>query len=94
MVRVVIKRDGREEPFMFEKLVVSLLKCGVPLEEARRIARKVECKFMDVEKVSAKDLTREMLMELKRVNEQWYRNWILFDRAVKKRDTEKEVGLG
>ncbi|OYT27233.1 MAG: ATPase [Thermoprotei archaeon ex4572_64] len=93
MVSVVVKRDGREEPFILEKLVVSLLKAGVPVEEARKIARKVECKFVDVEKVSAKDLTRELLLELKRVNEEWYRNWLFFDKVIKKRATDKELGL-
>ena len=93
MVSVVIKRDGREEPFVIEKLVVSLLKAGVPVEEARKLARKIECMFFDVEKVSAKELTKALLIELKKLNEEWYRNWIIFDRAVKRRHTDKELGL-
>jgi hypothetical protein len=33
-----------------------------------------------------------MILELlKRENEEWYRNWIIFDRAVKRRRTEEEI---
>jgi len=87
----VIKRDGREEEFVVEKIVVSILKAGAPVEVARKIARKVECTVMDRESVTAKELTRLILTELKKVNEQWYRNWIIFDQAVKRRRTEEEL---
>jgi transcriptional regulator NrdR family protein len=91
MVNLVVKRRGREEPFAFEKVVVSVMKAGAPLEEARKVAKRVECRFLDQEKVSAKDLTKAILTELRKVNEEWYRNWIVFDRAVKRRETEKEM---
>jgi transcriptional regulator NrdR family protein len=91
MVSIVIKRDGREEPFIVEKIVVSILKTGAPIEIARKIARKVECYFEDKEKVTAKDLTKFVLSELKKVNEEYYRHWIIFDKAIKKRATEKEL---
>ncbi|MGC8543857.1 MAG: ATP cone domain-containing protein [Vulcanisaeta sp.] len=91
MVTKVIKRDGTEEDFVTEKIVVSILKTGAPVDVARRIARKIECQFMDVDRVTAKDLTKAILTELKKINEEWYRNWILFDRAVKRRLTEKEL---
>ncbi|BDR93289.1 ATP cone domain-containing protein [Vulcanisaeta souniana] len=92
MVNRVIKRDGSEENFVIEKIVVSILKAGAPIDAARRIARKVECQFMDVDKVTAKDLTKAILTELKKANEEWYRNWVVFDRAVKRRLTETELG--
>ncbi len=91
MVNKVVKRDGSEEDFIIEKIIVSILKTGAPIDAARRIARKIECQFMDVDKVTAKDLTKAILMELKKANEDWYRNWIVFDRAVKRRLTEKEI---
>jgi hypothetical protein len=28
---------------------------------------------------------------LKKENEEWYRNWVVFDRAIKKRKTEEEL---
>ncbi|MCU7786851.1 ATP cone domain-containing protein [Pyrobaculum sp. 3827-6] len=90
MVKVV-KRDGRVEEFIPEKIVVSVLKAGAPVDVARRVARKVECAVMDSENVTARELTRLILMELKRINEEWYRNWVVFDLAVKRRRTEEEL---
>ncbi|AAL62511.1 ATP cone domain-containing protein [Pyrobaculum aerophilum] len=90
MVKVV-KRDGRVEEFIPEKIVVSVLKAGAPVDVARRIARKIECMVMDRENVTAKELTKMILSELRAVNEEWYRNWIVFDMAVKKRRTEEEL---
>ncbi|MEM1597667.1 MAG: ATP cone domain-containing protein [Pyrobaculum sp.] len=90
MVKVV-KRDGREEEFIPEKIVVSVLKAGAPVDVARRIAKKAECYAMERENVTAKELAKLILTELKKINEEWYRNWIVFDRAVKKRETEKEL---
>lgn len=90
MVKVV-KRDGRVEEFIPEKVVVSVLKAGAPADVARKIAKKVECSVMDRENVTAQELTRMILAELKKINEQWYRNWIIFDQAVKRRKTEEEL---
>ncbi|PVU72791.1 ATPase [Vulcanisaeta sp. SCGC AB-777_J10] len=91
MVTKVVKRYGSAEDFIIEKIVVSILKTGAPVDVARRIARKVECQFADVDRVTAKDLTKAILTELRKVNEEWYRNWVVFDRAVKRRLTEKEL---
>ena len=92
MVKVV-KRDGKEEEFIPEKVVVSCLKAGATPEAARRIARIIEGRILDkrLEKITAKELTAWILQLLKRKNEEWYRNWIIFDRAVKRRETEKEL---
>lgn len=87
----VIKRDGREEEFIPEKIVVSVLKTGAPIDIARKIARKIECAVSDSEAVTAKDLAKMILAELKKANEEWYRSWIVFDRAVKRRQTDKEL---
>jgi|UniRef100_A0A7J2T962 ATP cone domain. len=90
---VVVKRGGSKEEFIPEKIVVSCLKAGATLEVARKIAKIVEAKLLeqDVKEVSAKDLTKMILELLKKENEEWYRNWIVFDRAVKKRRTEEEL---
>lgn len=89
----VVKRDGRKEEFAYEKIVVSCLKAGATLEAARKIAKIVEGRLLDqgVKEVSARELTRIVLDLLKRENEEWYRNWIVFDAAVKKRKTEHEL---
>lgn len=90
---VVVKRDGSREPFVYEKIVVSCLKAGAPVEIARKIATLVLAKLITENKteVSAKDLTKMVLDLLKKENEEWYRNWVIFDRAVKRRKTEEEL---
>lgn len=89
---VVVKRDGSEEEFIPEKIVVSCLKSGATIEAARNIAKIVEARILEkkLEKITAKELTGWVLELLKKEDEEWYRNWIIFDRAVKRRDTEKE----
>jgi transcriptional regulator NrdR family protein len=89
----VVKRDGRREPFVPEKLVVSALKAGAPPDVARKIAIIVTARVLErgAKEVSARELTRWMLELLRRENEEWYRNWIVFDRAVKRRRTEEEL---
>jgi transcriptional regulator NrdR family protein len=90
---IVIKRDGSKEEFIPEKIVVSCLKAGATLEVARKIAKIVEAKLLEqnVKEVTAKDLTRMILELLRKENEEWYRNWIVFDRAIKRRRTEEEL---
>ncbi len=86
----VIKRDGEREEFSHEKIVVSCMKAGAPLDVARKIARIVECDLLSrgVAEVTTKDLMGSVLSLLRRENEEWYQNWIVFDRAVKKRKVE------
>jgi transcriptional regulator NrdR family protein len=93
MAIVVVKRDGSREEFVPEKIVVSCLKAGAPLEVARKIAKIIEGRLLDqgVKEITTKDLARMILELLKRENEEWYRNWIIFDRAVKRRRTEEEI---
>jgi len=90
---VVVKRDGTREEFAVEKIVVSCLKAGAPLEVARKIGKIVEGDLLrrKVSEITTKELMKEVLTLLKEENEEWYRNWIVFDRAVKRRASEKEV---
>ncbi|MEM2543003.1 MAG: ATP cone domain-containing protein [Candidatus Korarchaeum sp.] len=86
----VVKKDGRREEFSLEKLVVSCMKAGAPLDVSRKIARIVECDLLSrgVTEVTTKELMRSVLSLLRRENEEWYQNWIVFDRAVKRRKVE------
>jgi transcriptional repressor NrdR len=90
----VIKRDGSREEFAYEKVVVSCLKSGATLDAARKIAKIVEAEILKSGKneITAKELTRMVLELLRKENEEWYRNWIIFDRAVKRRKAEEELG--
>jgi transcriptional regulator NrdR family protein len=93
MAITVVKRDGTKEEFIPEKIVVSCLKAGATYESAKKIAKIIEAKLLEqnVNEVTAKDLTKMTLELLKKENEDWYRNWIIFDRAVKRRKTEEEL---
>lgn len=93
MVIHIVKRDGSKEEFAIEKVIVSCLKAGATLEAARRIGKIVEAKILEkrVNEISAKELTKMILEQLKKENEEWYRNWIIFDQAVKRRKTEEEL---
>ncbi|MEM0454007.1 MAG: ATPase [Sulfolobales archaeon] len=92
MVKVT-KRNGLEEEFIPEKVVVSVLKTGAPIDVARKIAKIIEGRIYEkeLEKIEAKELTKWILELLRKFNEDWYKAWIVFDKYIKKRETEKEV---
>lgn len=83
----MIKRSGEKEEFIPEKVIVSILKTGAPVEVARKIEKIIEGKLLEqgIEEISTKDLMKMVLDSLKKENEEWYKNWIIFDAAVKKR---------
>ncbi|MBW9141542.1 MAG: ATPase [Candidatus Aramenus sp.] len=89
----VIKRDGSEEDLTYEKIVVSVLKTGAPVSVSRKIAIIVIGKLYeeDRKEVTTKELTSMILSLLKKENEEWFRNWIVYDRVAKRRETEKEL---
>lgn len=86
---LVVKRDGRQEEFIPEKIVVSCIKAGAPPDIARKIAKIVEGRILEsgATTIEARELARMILELLRKENEEWYRNWIIFDKAVKKRRT-------
>jgi len=81
MVRVT-KRDGKTEDFVREKVVVSCVKAGAPVETAREIAKKIEGKVH--EKMSTEDIRRLCLKALREKNPEWENRWQVYDKAVKK----------
>ena len=82
MVKVT-KMDGRREDFVYEKIVVSCVKTGAPVETARDIAKTVEGKIHD--NISTKDIKKLVLEALREKNPEWEKNWLIYDKAVKKR---------
>lgn len=79
----VTKMDGRTEPFVPEKIVVSMVKTGAPAEYARTAAQ-------GITKAAAKGITTgeiktKVLAMLRAENPAWEKNWALYDAAVKKR---------
>ncbi len=90
MKLVVLKRDGREEEFIYEKLVVSLLKVGIELEVARIIARLVECRLFEWGgKARTSDIAHWVLEYLRRIDEKLYKKWVESYKKEKGIDLEK-----
>lgn len=81
----VVKRDGREEPFIREKLVTSLVKAGAEIGVAREIAREIEERLREKRTVTTRELREMALEELGKRNPEARENWLVYDRAVKKR---------
>ena len=85
MPKKVIKRDGSEEEFIKEKLVVSGTKTGAPLSLAREMANEISNE-VDKEKVKTEELKKIYLEKLKKGDPEWRENWITYDRRVKHKE--------
>jgi len=79
----VIKRDGRKEALIPEKIMVSAVKTGASPDLARSIARDVERDAKDG--ITTRDIKTRVLATLKAKNPEWERNWVVYDIVVKKR---------
>lgn len=87
----IVKVDGRREPFVREKVTVSALKSGAPPGEARAIGEAVERVAYDG--MPSGEIRRRVLEQLRDRNPEWEENWLMYDRAVKKRGVTATVGL-
>ena len=79
----VKKQDGRSESFIPEKLIVSAIKSGAAPEEARMMARQIESEISGT--ITTADLRSRMLSRLRQKNARLEENWLVYDRAVKRR---------
>lgn len=79
----VVKADGRREPFVREKVIVSVLKSGAPPQEARAIGEAVERTAYDG--MPSSEIRSRVLEQLHDQNPEWEENWLVYDRAVKRR---------
>jgi len=82
MPKTVIKRDGRKENFIKEKIVVSAIKTGAPVKIARDIANKID-KHPE-EEVKAIWIRKQVLDELNLHNPDWPKKWYNYDKNVKR----------
>ena len=80
---MVKKRDGRKEPFIPEKIIVSAIKSGSSPDYARTIAQDIEKSTKDG--ATTQEIKVKVLSMLKSKNPEWERNWMVYDTAVKKR---------
>ncbi|MCD6513252.1 MAG: ATPase [Thermoplasmata archaeon] len=82
MPEIVVKKDGRKEAFIPEKIVVSAVKSGATPEKAREIAEKV--KRIDKHEIETKEIREVVLSELKKANPVWHERWLNYDKSVKR----------
>ncbi|HDD64424.1 MAG: ATP-binding protein [Thermoprotei archaeon] len=81
----IIKRDGTEEEFIKEKVVVSCYNSGAPIDVAREIADEVEKKVKDG--MTTDDIRNIVLEELHKRNPEWSNNYAYYDALIKGRVT-------
>jgi len=74
----VKKRNGGEEEFIREKIVVAVVKAGGSLENARAIAKEVENVFAARDAVTTEEIKREVLNRLKNRDVKAYQNWLSY----------------
>jgi len=82
MSKKVIKKNGEEEQFIKEKIVVSAVKAGASVKVARNIAKQVEEDSED--ELKTKWIREYVLNKLKYYNKEWHDNWKNYDERVKR----------
>jgi len=82
MIKKVIKKNGKKEPFIKEKIVVSAIKAGAPVKIARDIVKQLEETHED--EIKTKMIREYVLKKLKYQNSKWHDNWINYDEGVKR----------
>ncbi|KYK22632.1 ATPase [Thermoplasmatales archaeon SM1-50] len=82
MPQKVIKKDGRIEPFIKEKIVVSAIKTGANVKIARDIAKKIGNK--PEENIRTSWIRQYVLKELEQHNPDWPKRWYNYDKNIKR----------
>jgi len=82
MPKIVIKKDGRKEPFIKEKIIVSAVKTGAPLDVARKIAKEIENR--SEESVKTIWIKKHVLGKLELHNPDLPKKWYNYDKNVKR----------
>ena len=75
----VKRKNGKEEEFMTEKIVVAIVKAGGKAEVARSIAKEVENALAKSPVVTSKQIRTEVLNRLKTKDMRTYESWIAYD---------------
>ncbi len=82
MPKIVIKKDGRKEAFVKEKIVVSVVKTGAPLQIAREIADTID--KHSVEEIKTQWVRKQVLDSLECHNPDWPKRWYSYDKNIKR----------
>lgn len=82
MTKIVVKKDGRKEPFIKEKIVVSAVKTGASIKVARDIADEIEKHPKD--EIKTLWIRQHVLDKLELHNPDWPRRWLNYDKGIKR----------
>ena len=82
MQKTVIKKDGRKESFVKEKIVVSAIKSGASIELARDIAKKLE--EHPNQELKTSDIRKSVVDSLNLHNPELPKRWYNYDKNVKR----------
>ena len=91
MPNKVVKKDGREEEFIPEKIIVAIVKGGAPPDLARDIARNIE--QSEQQTIESKEIRERVLEKLRAANPVYEHNWRSHDKATKRLYNQYRKGL-
>ncbi|HEC76656.1 MAG TPA: ATPase [Thermoplasmatales archaeon] len=91
MPKVVVKKSGKKEEFIPEKIVVSAVKSGATPEVARNIAKKIE--KIEKDEIETREIREIVLHELKGINPSWHEKWLAYDKQIKRLYRHYKHGL-
>jgi transcriptional regulator NrdR family protein len=77
----VIKKDGKTEEFVKEKITVSLVKNGLDADTARKIADSTEAKFIGKDSIASSEIRAEVLNALQSNNMSQYNKWLEYEKS-------------
>lgn len=75
----VRRKNGREEDFVREKIVVAVVKAGGKVDLARAVAQEVENALARNPVVTTEQIRTEVLNRLKSRDKKSYDGWMAFD---------------
>ncbi len=75
------KRDGRDEPFMPEKITASLLKCGLSEEDADMIVSEISKRAGWG--MTTKEIRSEVIRMMRELNPEYEQKWLDYERNCK-----------
>jgi transcriptional regulator NrdR family protein len=81
----VRKRNGKDEEFVREKIVVAIVGSGGRLDLARTIAQEVEAVLSKNPTVTTEQIRTEVFSRLKSKDARAYNSWVEYDRQTKNR---------
>lgn len=81
----VRRRNGNEEDFVREKIVVAVVKAGGKVDMARALAQEVESALAESPVVTAEQIRTEVLNRLRSRDSKTYDGWIAYDNQKKGR---------